>query len=561
MKEVDDLLKRHHRPTILLRNSNYFLSSPDFASLMIPQPASLHRLAAAGRQDRPAFMPSRSIPHPISRFLRRFALDRRAGAAALVAAMIIPLVGFVGLSIDTARGYYVKARLSQALDAAALAGGRVFFDDDRYDDIEKFFDANIPQGFMGAEITLGPVPPAQPDDRSLTVSASAVLDTTFMRVLGIDTVTVAASSTVERADRGMELVLVMDITGSMYENGDPNPRIDDMKEAAHELVATLYGDKEEIPNFWVGLVPYTAAVNIGHERTDWLVPGYLDALDYSMMPNDPGGDEDYVPSGWKGCVEARWDDGYGLPRQDSTDAPPSVYPFTPMYAPSDPDPDHDNNYAVDGVREGKALNTTSNNGRGPNIGCGPEITSLVAARSAVEDAIDEMDSWHRGGTTSNVGLVWGWRVLSPKWRGLWGAPTPDELPLDYEVELIDKAVVILTDGMNQLWGPHSSDTDFAAYQRISAETLGTDSRNQARRELNERTLEICDAMKVEDIIIYTITFELPEQKTNVAAQEARDTFEDCATTPAHFFDNPEGEDLSDVFRTIAGQLANLRIAQ
>lgn len=501
-------------------------------------------------------MPPRPTLRPVSRFLRRFALDRRAGAAVLVAAMIVPLVGFVGLSIDTARGYYMKARLSQALDSAALAGGRAFFKDNRHEDIEKFFHANIPEGFMGAEITLVTPPPADPDDRSLTVSASAVLDTTFMRVLGIDTVTVAASTTVERADRGMELALVIDNTGSMYNNGTTSNRIHKVRDAAHELVDILYGDKEEIPNFWVGLVPYTAAVNIGRNRTDWLVPGVFSDTahyDYSMMPDDPGGPEvpDYVPNGWKGCVEARWQS----PRQDSTDAPPSDYPFTPMYFPDSDTNDYDNMGDID---ESKATNVVSNNGRGPNIGCGSEITPLVAARSTVEAAIDEMDSWHRGGTTSNVGLVWGWRVISPRWQGLWGGATPNDLPLPYDAELIDKAVVLLTDGMNQLWGPNGGNTDFAAYQRINAERLGTDSRDEARRELNRRMLEVCEAMKAEGIILYTITYELPN---NIAGTEARETFRDCATTPAHFFENPVGEDLTEVFRTIAGQLANLRIAQ
>ena len=65
------------------------------------------------------------------------------------------------------------------------------------------------------------------------------------------------------------------------------------------------------------------------------------------------------------------------------------------------------------------------------------------------NAIDEMAPWHRGGTMANLGLAWGWRVLSPKWRGRWDGDLPEELPLDYETPNMEKVVVLLTDGNNE----------------------------------------------------------------------------------------------------------------
>ncbi|MBT6404824.1 MAG: Flp pilus assembly protein TadG, partial [Rhodospirillaceae bacterium] len=50
---------------------------------------------------------------------------------------------------------------------------------------------------------------------------------------------------------------------------------------------------------------------------------------------------------------------------------------------------------------------------------------------------------------ANLGLAWGWRVLSPAWQGLWGGATPSELPLDYDTPLMDKVAIMLTDGVNQ----------------------------------------------------------------------------------------------------------------
>ena len=67
--------------------------------------------------------------------MRRFAADRSGAVAILVAGGIIAFVGFIGLATDAARGYMVKEKLSEALDAAALAGGRVMNSPNRDADI------------------------------------------------------------------------------------------------------------------------------------------------------------------------------------------------------------------------------------------------------------------------------------------------------------------------------------------------------------------------------------------------------------------------------------------
>lgn len=472
---------------------------------------------------------------------RRFLSGNHGAVALLVAALAIPLVGFTGLSIDTARGYLLKARLSQALDAAALAGGRVFFQPERDDDIRSYFDANFPAGFMEAQLGELQIS-ADADEGTLTVSASAVLDTTFMQVLGIETMDVAAATTVKRADRGMELSLVMDNTGSMYGSTGGQRKIDVMKEAAQDLINILYGERTEISNLFVSLIPYTAAINVGSQHTDWVDSAALAGFDYD-------------PNGWKGCVEAR--DASG---RDVTDDPPADELFQPYYYAYH---DIDNDFPP--IDESEDTNTTSNGGTGPNLGCGPPITPLTQSRGVIEDNIAAMDSWHRGGTTTNLGLVWGWRTISPRWRGLWGAPTPDEMPFDYDEPLMDKVVIILTDGYNQLYSAAKSyyghnwfkDSDYTSHGRISEGRLGTTSDfTTARNELNNRMAGICEDMKTEGVVIYTITFAVAN---NSGGDAIRDIFRACATSPGYFFDSPSADDLRATFRTIASQLSNLRI--
>ena len=62
----------------------------------------------------------------------------------IYALALIPMIGALGLATDTARGYLLKARLSQSIDQAVLAGGKVYFSADRDADVLKYFSANFP---------------------------------------------------------------------------------------------------------------------------------------------------------------------------------------------------------------------------------------------------------------------------------------------------------------------------------------------------------------------------------------------------------------------------------
>jgi len=338
-----------------------------------------------------------------------------------------PIISGAGVAIDSTRAYVVESRLGEALDAAELAASRVALEERMEDDAGAFFAANYPDGFLGTQIRAANIDIAIDSDNAfITVTAATEMPASFMRLFGIETVQAPARSVIQRLVQGAEIALVMDNTGSMK-----GSKIDAMKAAAADLVNIVFGAEESYDHLWFSLVSYTSTVNVGSARTNWLT-GYDPAFNSAA----------FGPTSWKECVQARWQTN-----RDETDDPPAIQRFNSFLYPStfnDPDPNAvGNEWRSNAVDERQAV---ENDGYGPNLGCGPAFTPLTNQKSQVLSAIDEMANWHRGGTTSNLGLVWGWRTLSPDWRGLWDV---SDRPVAYDNDLITKMAIVLTDGENQ----------------------------------------------------------------------------------------------------------------
>lgn len=128
-------------------------------------------------------------------------VGRRTGrrfAFILLLALAVPVGVGAGCTLDALRGYAVQARLSQAVDSAALAGGRVMFDSQRDGHIRSFFDKAFPNGFLGAHAA----PLTIAEDAvagTLTVSGQASFNAVFLRLIGKSDLTVEARSIVRRA--------------------------------------------------------------------------------------------------------------------------------------------------------------------------------------------------------------------------------------------------------------------------------------------------------------------------------------------------------------------------
>jgi len=445
----------------------------------------------------------------IRRFIRRLRRTERGAVAVIVALAVVPLMVGGGLAVDLSRAYLVKSRLSHALDAAGLAVGTMRTNSTSTTYLEtqfnNFFTANYPSSEVGSTHDLTFID----NGGIITVSGKTTVNTVFMSIVGIDTITVSSTAEIKVETKGLELVMVLDNTGSMS-----GSKLASMKSASLDLIDIVFGG-ETAPDFVkIGLVPFSGSVNIGSANTAYVT--------------DPGA-FDWGTTSWEGCVEAR-----SYP-DDVNDASPSLGGlWTPYYWA------HHDSYN-DWDQDGGSYNIDSSppSTKGPNKYCPRAVTPLTNNRTTLESEINAQ--WAAGYTHINYGAVWGWRLISPSEPFTQGSAYNDP---DWS-----KAVIILTDGDNT-----THDKVDTAYGYRSEGLLGSTSGSGTTAELNSRLTQVCTAMKNENILVYTITF-------NVSSTTTQALFENCATSSDKYFNSPDSTTLTQAFRAIGAELKNLHLSK
>lgn len=480
---------------------------------------------------------------------RSFSRSEEGITLPLLALSLVAITGTAGLAIDVGRTQLVQSNLQFSLDAAGLAAGSVVSTANLNSEVGNYLNANF-NGYLGATVSGYTVTPNS-TNTVFTLTATATLPTTFLGIFGVNTITVNASSQITRSITGIELVLVLDNTGSMMDTaGAGVTKLQALQSASTTFINTLFANGNGNGKLWVGIVPFSEAVNIGTSYTSWINPNYT--YDGTTTPLDwgPGGS-------WGGCVDAR------LNGEDVTDDPPtSSNPntlFGEYYWTSD-------SLNTDGVRNSNynpwkqahtkhgvttytyesPLNTTN---QGPNLECPQQITPMTNNSATLLAAINSMTA--QGDTLINQGLVWGWNLLSPRWQGLWGGTmNANGLPLAYNTPGMAKAVVLMTDGYNTI-----DNLAHGAYWFLGSGRAGSTNATTAVNDLNNKTLQVCNAMKANGIYIYTIALGTETDATSLAL------LQNCATGPTYYYNSPSTSQLQGIFDQIGDSLSSLRVSQ
>ena len=447
----------------------------------------------------------------------RFARARAGSIAPLFAMSFFLVIGAVGLSIDSARGYGAKSHLQNAVDAATLATARRLAVEPLVDVTGVFTTFFNLSKSTGDDVRIGNVA-VRKTTNTIEADVDAQLPTLFMQLFGTSSMTVAASAIAEFGIGDVELVLALDNTASMA-----GTKIATLKTAAKRLVSSLSSNAQSPDKLRIGVVPFAKYVNvgIGNRNASWLdVPA-----DWSETVRNCG--DTYPNATYTNCRTINstcTTDGIPGPcswQQCDVNYGPPVYQCTSTVV------NHTWNGCVRARVSPLDVTDGSYSTRVPgqmDETCSQPITPLTTDQSSVRNDIDRMAPI--GDTYIPEGLMWGWRALSPL------APFGESRSGGNAN--VSRYLVLMTDGVNS----------------VSPTPTGHDGTDTATANAN--TQQACSAIKGDNITIFTVAFEVNDNAI-------KDILRACASSGGFFYDAADSSQLITAFDAIGQQLVNLKI--
>lgn len=516
--------------------------------------------------------------------------------------MSLAILLVIGGAIDVMRYESVRTKMQHVLDRAVLAAA----DLDQEADPSSVAQDYVTTAGLGNALTGVTV-----DDglnyRTVSASGQTDVDTFFMRMTGIDTLTAPALSTAEEKISKVEISLILDRSGSMSwasVSGKPT-KIENLRDAAKEFVETVITPTENVTDqTTVSLVSYNATVSLGPTVSQYF--NLEDTHDYSS------------------CV---------------------IF-----------DDDEFDTIDITGTEELKRLahfDRSSSNEWTTEISspwCSDDNYGRMIVHSSDVDFLkDEIDDLGAGGNTAiDLGMKWGVALLSPAVRPVVQAMMTDghiggaavQRPAEYTDTEAMKVIVLMTDGenttqydlksqfktgMSDVWiderGNSNPDDDrFSvlvddnygsnndeyywvrydgwswSYRYRNSPDGGSSARRMSNAEVyarfgvkavakkfwerpkwdghissstynsiyngstsivgansaDDRLSDVCAAARDKGIVVFAIAFEAPSR--------GQDALQDCASSPSHYFE-VEGIEITETFHAIARQINNLRLIQ
>jgi Flp pilus assembly protein TadG len=537
--------------------------------------------------------------------LRKFWSDETGSLVifALMLALLMMMMG--GIAVDVMRYESRRTSLQNTLDRSTLAAAAMNQTQDPEAVVNDYFlKAGLADFLTSVTVTQSLT--------SRTVSARALADTQplFLHMMGITDFQAPGISTAEQQVGNVEIMLVLDVSGSMG-----GTKIANLKTAASGFVDTVMtGD--DAHHISIGIVPYNAQVNLGATFRS----------KFSAVNQ------------------------HGVANVNCLELPDSVFTSTtmprnldlPMMAYAD---------VSSSTSKTDAYVATTNSNATPNyssVSCKQNTNNAVMLPSdnmtALKNHINGLSA--NGNTSIVLGLKWGEAMLDPDLRDTYTsliasgdipATLPDR-PFDYDADVL-KIIVLMTDGehvahekvadayktgpspiyrysirhtsgrpalagTNEYWVPHLAATsvtaaagwqatpwdsgagvtqqnweniwasfryDYVAWQFYARALGGTSStlRNSTFTSISNTMTGIwrtapqmdtllqqaCTAARDQNVIIYGIAFQ--------ASTAGQTQIRNCSTdgvAGSHYF-NATTLNIASAFQTIASNISQLRLTQ
>ena len=505
----------------------------------------------------------------LTNFFRRLKDDIEGNVLMLAAGALVPLMILVGGAVDMSLAYSAQAKLQNACDSAVLAGRQSMLgtnlQSNNRAEAQKFFDFNFPAASLNARNVRFNLDQNPADLQEIVGTASADIPTVIMHVFGYNSVPVAVNCDAKRDQAHNDIVLVLDVTGSMANapSGGGSPKIQALRTGASGLYRALAGAPNSQTRY--GIVPYSHTVNVARSLAendilrrqvfvDERCTGSgcsattktvnVNTENWGSYTGNSGSNINLFRRSGEGCIEERATVGESsspielhdyVTRADIDDrasnAGDTALQFG-RYAPR--------SHTARSTWTGGGITYYNIVGKWVQTGCPAEATKLTAYadEAAYNAAISSATARVTGGTYHDVGMVWGTRFVSR--TGFFSSDNPTEIG----TVPVNQHIVFMTDGQLDTGSTLYSAAGIETYQQ---RTQGSGTQDDKHLD---RFASACSVAKSMGITIWVIALDVG----------STDDIEPCATSSDHFFVS-DGSDLETVFATIGQGIGNLRLTR
>ena len=364
-----------------------------------------------------------------------FARDEEGGMTIIAFFIFLLMLTMGGISIDVMRHEMERTQIQATLDSAVLAGAGAPADatkDDIKNIVEDFFAKSGKSDYLNpigdGDIT------ASVNARRVEASANMSMNTYLMKLMGVRTLNAGGGATAAVRTPKLEIVLVLDVSGSMR-----GTKLDNLKTAAKEFITTVLGSSDPGSTV-ISIVPYSWGVTPSD--------GMFEALDVRQTHN------------YSNCLVFEDDDFNDTAIDTDTSFAQRIYTSVEVW---------DHSPEFDGMEDGLLTDPTSAK---YNRTCFSDeyfqILPFSIDETALHDKIESLEA--AGSTSSHLGMKWAAGLLDPAFDDIltslqtlredvdedtgatiWEAeidPSLTDLPAEYDEIDTKKIIVLMGDGQN-----------------------------------------------------------------------------------------------------------------
>ena len=501
-----------------------------------------------------------------------------------------------GIGVDLMHFEMKRTQLQNTLDRAVLAAADLQQPLDAAAVVQDYID----KAGLDATLTSAPQVNSGLNFKDVTAHAELNVPTQFIHMLGVDNLVAPAAAAAEESIEGIEVVMVLDVSGSMGWNN----KLVNLKPAAREFVDTVLG-LAQVGDVTISIVPYNTQVNAGAAL-----------LSHYNVSNEHT---------YSNCVD--------FDAADFSSTALSTGQPLNRTAHFDITQNQERAYPPVATAAAGGLNTP--------VCATTQFSEIVVMSNNALALHNHINSFQAGGNTSiDVAMKWANALLDPGTQPVVTQMIADGdvsafnagRPVAFDEPDVLKVIVVMTDGQNtsqwyldpalrsgnsdvyynaaadrysirigatpnEYFWPHNGTWNDHAYGEDAAETgsaqrltypeLFAFNTLKWNRDNNfapaytslyggggvamaqadwfddirlfvpdtvkdTRLQAACTAAKANEVMVYSIGFE--------ATTHGENEMRDCASTPSHFFD-VDGVDITSAFQAIAASIAQLRLTQ